>query len=140
MQKIPERHLAEAREALAQCDRQRTILQEEVAALETIITKTPEERIQPAREEHHPSQARDGSRYTLYGSKRDRMETAIERFLRENSQPMHRIQIKDHLLELGIVGEERDPLAHVSSVLSASPRFISVSNGLWTLKTDSADR
>ena len=61
------------------------------------------------------------------------MESAIERFLRESGKPMHRIQIRDHLKGLGIVGQEQNPLGVVSNILSSSERFTATGNGLWEL-------
>jgi hypothetical protein len=122
MQTSTERRLAEARQELAQHERQGIILKKEVAALETILG------IDGDHPPHEPPP--NGS---VYGSKRHRMETAIEGFLRQNGKPMHRMQIKDYLIELGIVGDEFNPIANVSNILSTSKKFKSKGNGLWGL-------
>lgn len=134
MTTIIERSLTEKLQALAENNRQRTILVEEVIALQTILSKTSEEHNLPAREHKIASQARKLSPDPLPGSKRDRVETAIEQFLQDNSRPMHRTQITEHLKEIGVCGQERNPLDSVSSILSTSKRFIPVGNGLWAIK------
>lgn len=130
MQTMTERHLAEAQEALAKHDRERDQLVAEVAALETLLAKSPQERGERKEPPFHPRQQHDGM---SYGSKRHRMETQTEKFLLANNGTMHRVQIKDHLQELGIVGKEESPLGVVSNMLSSSAKFKSVGNGLWTL-------
>ena len=134
MTTIIERSLTEKLQALAENNRQRTILVEEVIALQTILSKTSEEHNLPAREHKIAPQARKSSPDPLPGSKRERMETAIEQFLQGNSGPIHRIKITEYLTELGICGQEHDTLSRVSSILSASKRFIPVGNGLWAIK------
>jgi hypothetical protein len=127
MSTITERHLIEVRAALAKHDQQRIILANEVSALEKILAdinggETPSDQY----EEYENSGPR-------YGSKRWRMESEIEEFLRASGKPMHRIQIRDHLTENGIIGHEANPLANVSNVLSTSTRFRPAGNGLWEL-------
>lgn len=68
-----------------------------------------------------------------YGSKRQRIEAGIEQFLRDAGRPMHRMQIKEYLVEIGVVGTEKDPLANVSGILSTSKKFRPQGNGLWVL-------
>lgn len=130
MQTMTERHLAEAREALAKHDRERDQLVAEVAALEALLAKSPQERSHATASQFHNPQEHDGM---PYGSKRHRMETAIEQFLIANNKPMHRMQITDHLKEKNIVGKEQNPVGVVSNMLSSSSRFKPVGNGLWTL-------
>ena len=130
MQTMTERHLAEAREALAKHDRERQQLVAEVAALETLLNKTPQGRGENPSEQSFRHQEHDG---VSYGSKRQRMEDSIEYFLRQNGKPMHRIHIRDHLKEKGIVGQEQNPLGVVSNVLSSSDKFQAVGSGLWKL-------
>jgi carbamoylphosphate synthase large subunit len=131
---IIEHRLTEKLQALTENNRQRLILVEEVIALQTILSKTSEEHNLPAREHKSATQACKFAPDPLPGSKRDRMETAIEQFLQDNSRSMHRTQITEHLKELGVCGQERNPLDNVSSILSASKRFIPVGNGLWAIK------
>jgi hypothetical protein len=127
-----DRHIAEAESALAAIDKQRDDIIAEIAALRAVRdnrlangTASP----QLERDETpEPGAAR-------YGSKRYRYENAIEKLLLE-SGTMHRLHILTFLKEQGVIGDERDPLANVSNILSTSKKFVPVASGIWGLASE----
>lgn len=164
MNSLVERHLAEARQTLAEHDAQRHIIQNEIYALESVVRRAEasngggrgngaaDQRVNghapdypPAEDQesvppqhhsfamHNAGQPNGESFRAPYGSKRHRIEAAIEQALRESGTPLHRIQIMDYLKRQGIVGSEQNPLGVVSNALSASKRFKIVGNGIWGL-------
>jgi hypothetical protein len=127
------RHLAEAESALADINRQRDDLLSEIAFLRERVER---HRISGASDPSAKTEEKTpGKGSPLPGSKRYRYEEAIIKYLAHNGQT-HRTHILGYLREQGIIGDERDPLANISNILSTSDKFVSVGSGLWELASE----
>jgi hypothetical protein len=59
---------------------------------------------------------------------------ALEQQLKEYGT-MHRQHLYERLKEQGLIGDERNPLANLSNVLSVSGKFRAMGSGIWGLAT-----
>jgi hypothetical protein len=128
-----DRHLDEAETALADLDKQRDVLIAEIAALRAVRDNRPVNGADVAPQERRDEPPEAGT--PRYGSKRYRYEKAIEELLIEYGT-MHRIHLHVHMKNKGVIGDERDPLANISNILSTSPKFVPVGSGIWGLASE----
>jgi hypothetical protein len=127
------RHLSEAEAALSDIEKQRSLLLEEIAHLREILAKRATNGLhQPQTHVELQSEQPDERHEPRYGSKRHRIETALEKLLRENGE-LHRLHLCERLKEMNVIGNEYNPLANLSNVLSTSPKFEPVKSGIWRL-------
>jgi hypothetical protein len=124
-----QQHLTEAEVALVNRRHQRAALDLEIETLEKVIQLYREAIY---RADDVPPPERGETPVHRYGSKRDRIRRGIKQLLTDRGT-CHRSEIAEHLKSLGVVGSEKDSLAAVSSILSASGEFVTDHNGNWSL-------
>ncbi len=70
-------------------------------------------------------------------TKADRVRTETMEFIERSGGVAHRRDILDHLIQAGIMGKERSPIASFAAYLSEMNEFMSAGGGKWRLRTES---
>ena len=119
--------ISDLRAALKDVEEKKRLLDEQHRALVTTLRYfeglDDGSKPQPRHPEHTPAEMRD----------------AIEDILSLNS-PLHRREIHDRLVKMGVSIGGQDSVSNVSAHLSLDPRFENVDRGLWALTGSSTER
>jgi hypothetical protein len=75
---------------------------------------------------------------TETASKAERIRAETRAFIERSGGVAHRHDILRHLLQLGIMGKERQPMASFAAYLSEMKEFESVGNGKWTVRANAS--
>ena len=69
-------------------------------------------------------------------TKVDRVRTETREFIERSGGMAHRRDILDHLMQVGIMGKERSPMASFAAYLSEMNEFMSVGGGKWQIRNE----
>ena len=69
-------------------------------------------------------------------TKSDRVRVETRAFIERSGGVAHRQEILGHLLQLGLMGKERSPMASLAAYLSEMKEFMSAGGGRWTIRAD----
>ncbi len=68
-------------------------------------------------------------------SKADRVRAEAKAFIERSGGTAHRQAILDHLIELGVMGRERSPIASFAAYLTEMEEFVGVGGGRWAVRS-----
>src|SRR5580704_11995172 len=73
----------------------------------------------------------------VFGRKWDQMRirSAITDLLQSKGGSVHRQAILEHLVSLGVMGDETSPMSSLAAYLTDMPDFVSHGAGHWALKS-----
>jgi hypothetical protein len=69
------------------------------------------------------------------GTKEEKIKSELRRYMRENGGTVHRMSALQHLMNIGLMGHEKEPMRNLAAYMSHwKDDFVSDGDGNWSLR------